>query len=571
MLKNLLLLLTIFICTSLSAQNLRWDGGGDGTSWDDALNWSNDTIPLEGAVVIFPKDVVANVTGSALNTIDQIICDTSAMVTLDLDIDIGLETTTFHNIILRLDANITFGGTTDMRTFNFISAIDRNSILLNAEGGLVTVTEQATLNMNTGRSGIRINRLTTSIVNNGTLNLVNYIEHGITLIAGTITNNGTINIGTGTVDEDPTSDGINVGTEGIFNNTADGTITVTQPLDDGLEVLGVFNNAGTISAVAKDDAIATNSGLVVGSTNNLGTMNNMASGIINTDGGIGESSRAFTVQGSGVLNNAGAINVSGGNLGQALQNLGSLTNEPCARINLPATRVLNSGAGMLTNNGLFTSSWTGTGVNNAAVDGSVLNNAFYDYTNTNSSFSGGTVDGTDNGQKTGDGIVLDAANTCTVTDIGIDVPYTWYTDLAGTIEAGTNDENGLLTFNDDVFAISGTQTLFTCFGEDVQLVVENVLGGCTLLVGVDFIELKDVFTLKPNPAQDFTQLKFGDEYISTEKTIEIYNAVGQLVQTANSNGTDNYLLSTSNLAAGFYTVNLQTDQGMQIERLVIQK
>jgi|GEM_PF-6391840 len=571
MLKNLLLLLTIFTCTSLSAQSIIWDGGGDGTSWEDALNWSNDTIPLEGAAVIFPKDVVANVTGSAPNTIDQIIFDTSAMVTLDLDLDLGVETTILHNMVLRLDANVTFGGITDMRTFNFLSAANRNSLLLNSEGGMVTVTEQATLNMNTGRTGIRMNRTTAAIINNGTLNLVNYFEHGIFLIRGTITNNGTISIGTGTVDEAPTSDGINVGEEGVFNNNTEGAIAIDKPLDDGLEILGIFNNAGMVSTVSKDDAIAANHGLLVGDGDVAGVVNNLAGAIINTDGGIGESSRTIAIPAAGLLNNAGNINVSGGNLGQALFNLGTLTNETCGQINFIEARILNTSAGMIINNGLITSTRTGSGINNTAMDGSVLNNAFYSYTNPNSNFTT-NVEGTDNGQRIiRDSIVVDAANTCMVADIGIDVPYTWYSDLAATIEAGTNDASGLLSFNDNVFSISGTQTLYTCYGEEVQLVVENVSGGCTVLVGVDFVQLTDAFTLKPNPAQDFTQINFGEEYISAQKTIEVYNAVGQLVQTANSSGIDNYLLTTSNLAAGFYTVNLQTEKGMQIERLVIQK
>ena len=60
MLKNLLLLLTIFICTSLSAQV--WDGDGDGTSWEDAANWVGDVAPGEGASVTFPDETTATIT-----------------------------------------------------------------------------------------------------------------------------------------------------------------------------------------------------------------------------------------------------------------------------------------------------------------------------------------------------------------------------------------------------------------------------------------------------------------------------------------------------------------------------
>ena len=571
MLKNLLLLLTIFTCTSLSAQT--WDGGGDGTSWDDATNWSTDTIPEVGATAIFPDGISANVTGSAPNAIRRIIFDTLSTVTLDLDLDFEITGNPVHAINLQKDANVTFGGTSDMRTFNIVPGIGRNAFNLIGEGITVTVTEQASLSIsNICQNAIRINKADGLFVNNGTINLVDYVEHGINLLKGTFTNNGTIDIGAGTVDGDPTSDGIRIANDGVFDNNANGVITITQALDDGLEVLGVFSNAGTISTVAHDDGLANNGGLVVGSANSAGVMNNLAGGTINADGGIGGTSRAFSIQGSGTLNNAGAINISGGNMGQALQNLGTLTNEICARINLTESRVLNSNAGMLTNNGLITSSWTGSGVNNAAADGSVLNNAFYGYTNTNADFAGGNEESTDNGQNSSDGIVVDAANTCTVADIGIDVPYTWYTDASGTVEAGTNDANGLLNFNDDIFAESGTQTLYTCFGEEVQLIVQNVSGDCALInTGVDFIPLTDVFTMMPNPAQAYTQIEFGHEYIAEDKTIEVYDVVGQLVHTATLSGVDNYILHIDNFTPGIYTVNLQTEKGMQIERLIVQE
>ena len=39
--------LVLFLLTSplLLAQTVTWDGGGDGVSWHDPLNWSNDSVP----------------------------------------------------------------------------------------------------------------------------------------------------------------------------------------------------------------------------------------------------------------------------------------------------------------------------------------------------------------------------------------------------------------------------------------------------------------------------------------------------------------------------------------------
>ena len=50
---------------------------------------------------------------------------------------------------------------------------------------------------------------------------------------------------------------------------------------------------------------------------------------------------------------------------------------------------------------------------------------------------------------------------------------------------------------------------------------KNVSGDCALVNGLDFIQLTDVFTLTPNPASAYTQIKFGDKYIAEEKYIEI--------------------------------------------------
>ncbi len=569
MLKNLFFLLTILTSTSLSAQI--WVGNGNGSSWDDPANWSANTVPAEGANVTFPNNVTAEVSGTAPNAIRRIIFDTLSTVTLDLDLDFIVSGNPVHNIVFSKDANVTFGGTTEMRTFNTITETDRSAILINSDGLMLTITEQATFNVGTCQNGVRIGAADAVIINNGILNIANYAEHGINMIRGNFINNGSINIGTGVVDEEPTSDGINISTEGVFDNNAEGTITVTQPLDDGLEIFGTFNNSGAISTTSKDDAILENSGIVIGAIDLEGTMNNLASGVINTEGSIGAEDIIIMVQDMGDFNNSGAINVSSGNLAQAFTNRGVLVNEVCAHIDLIDGRISNNSAGMLTNNGLITSDYINAGVRHNAINGSALNSAFYGYANTDFGFSSGNAESVDNGQQISMGIVVNAENTCTIADIGIDVPYTWFTDLTGTVEAGTNDENGLLVLNDDIFAESGNHTLYTCFGEAVELNVQNISGDCALISSVNFIQLTDVFTLMPNPAQAFTQLKFGDENISVEKNLEVYNAIGQLVHKVDLNNIDNYILHTNNFATGIYSINVETEKGIQIERLVIQK
>ncbi|KPM47414.1 hypothetical protein [Jiulongibacter sediminis] len=42
----------LFICKLLSAQTIIWDGGGDGSTWEDPLNWDTDAIPCTTCDVI---------------------------------------------------------------------------------------------------------------------------------------------------------------------------------------------------------------------------------------------------------------------------------------------------------------------------------------------------------------------------------------------------------------------------------------------------------------------------------------------------------------------------------------
>ena len=36
---------------------VRWDGGGDGTNWNDAANWDTDSVPAAGDFVEFASNV----------------------------------------------------------------------------------------------------------------------------------------------------------------------------------------------------------------------------------------------------------------------------------------------------------------------------------------------------------------------------------------------------------------------------------------------------------------------------------------------------------------------------------
>lgn len=99
-----LLLSCLFLSFTLSAQ-YTWDGGGDGTSWNDAMNWDRDEVPALDSMVIFTTDVT--VTGTAPNNPISVRINSQADVVLDLDLTVGNGITDQHAI--------TFGDTCSLK------------------------------------------------------------------------------------------------------------------------------------------------------------------------------------------------------------------------------------------------------------------------------------------------------------------------------------------------------------------------------------------------------------------------------------------------------------------------
>ena len=75
-----LLAIVLTAGTSLTAQ-ITWDGGGDGTSWQDAANWSIDMVPPADSSVEIRINAI--ITGTAPASIARIIIGDSVDVTLD--------------------------------------------------------------------------------------------------------------------------------------------------------------------------------------------------------------------------------------------------------------------------------------------------------------------------------------------------------------------------------------------------------------------------------------------------------------------------------------------------------
>ena len=88
-------------------------------------------------------------------------------------------------------------------------------------------------------------------------------------------------------------------------------------------------------------------------------------------------------------------------------------------------------------------------------------------------------------------------------------------------------------------------------------------------VGVEDLALTAAFEMMPNPANNYVRLEFNEEYMSVEKTITMYNSVGQEVFVDITNHVNTVEINTSEFSKGMYFITVQTEEGVQTKRLVI--
>lgn len=497
--KNLILLLFLMVTTvSLSAQT--WDGGGDGHSWNDAMNWDNDQVP--GTTDLVEITTTITIDGTAPNAIGRLkIGGGNKTVTLDLDLNIGDGTIAEHGIIIGNKTTLIIGTNISARTVTV--NVPNNKDAVAVFGNVTDATDVAelmvevgnTLNIIGGDDGLNMASTNGAFqfINNGTLSIAGVDNNAFNFQDGIFINNGTVTInGTGA------SKGIRyqVDADSLINN---GTITITDADDDAVEVAATdFINNGTINVTVVSTASASNNGFLVTTG---GEFTNAVMGTLNADGGASATARAIVVE-DGIFENSGLVTTTGGNLGSAFRlDGGTTTNMACAIIDGTNGTRLNANGGTLINNGLLKSSHTGSGVflGNAST-ATVTNNGFFSYDNSNqfATGQGGMI--TDNGLsvKT-DSLQVDANGTCTI-DLGVDLATDLYSDAAGMNLVGTTDASGNLTFPTGIFATAGLQTLYTCYGNEFIVEVSNVSGSCaTVIPTVDSVNVTfTVNTNKPN-------------------------------------------------------------------------
>lgn len=464
--KNLLFLLIILLSISTTSYAATtWTGAGDGTSWEDPANW-NSGVP--DATDVVNLNVAATITGTATVAPLRVRVWDAVEVTLDLDLTV---TATANGIQVIENGTLNLGNGVTSRTFT-ISTTGATSagILLSKAGSNLVVAANSTVKVLDSFYGVSVINGTSTLTNNGTIEITDYRGEGIYQTDGTFNNNGIITINTPVA---ASTNGVDInGATAIFNNNAGGTITVADALIHQFSVtLGTANNSGTMTLTGDSGAGTSEHTLAV-----TGTFNNNNTGVVNAIA-VASSARAIQVITNGTLDNSGKLNLSGGAATKRFFIQGTMTNT-CGIIDMGDGRIWVTGT--FTNDGLVKTTNTG-GVTRPNSAGVSTNNGFVIANGTGWKDAASTGTGTDNGITSASSpvnVVVDALNTCGATDIGIDAIHNWYSDVAMTTLVGDNDIAGMLAIEDNAYTTSGPHTLYSCYGTDVTMTLSGLDGAC---------------------------------------------------------------------------------------------
>jgi hypothetical protein len=539
--KFLLLSLALTLCCFAQAQ-ISWDGGGDGTSWEDAMNWADDMVPPVDSIVAF--SINATVTGTMTNVPAQIRISANTDVVLDLDLTIGNGVIDEHAIILNDTCSLVLGAAGSNRTVTVNAPTTKHAVAIfgGTDGAQLTIAESTTFAVTQALTAINHANATSTVTNNGTITLDNSLKDGFR-ISGSFTNNGSI-VG-GALDRDV----INLKGGATFTNTANGIITADRPGDDGIEIIedAIFINDGTLNLTVKDDAGSANSAIAVGNADTGGTFTNNGNNVTAV-GGASENARAIYIYPMGDLTNNGTITVSGGNEGSRFFVQGTATNDFNGILDLTDGRANVNELALFTNNGLVRSTRDGSGI---FVTGEVVNNAFFDYSTSNLFAAGAMGTITDNGISLNNNDTrINAMNECTV-DIA-ETPYEWFLD---GVSLATADAMGGFTFPTN--SVMADSVVMTTSLPGVEIKVVNICADA-IDMGTGLFSPANT----PTALKLFPNLLHRGEMVSVDLrgvandniTFTIVNAHGQVVQTTVLQGGTLQALNTGNWPAGLYVI-----------------
>ncbi len=553
-LKLIFFTLIFFILNNVDAQR-KWDAGGDKTSWNDALNWAGDTIPLATEIAEIAKD--ATITGTVAAPPIQLKISGKAKVTLNLNLKIGTTSSEQHAITIGPKCNVVLGSDDTPYTIELFTSATKNGIsnTLSGDSTNIRVAAKTTLQLNNHVNGFNLLAPHSTFKNDGKMEFAATVKNGIKSLckfsnAGSIVFNNVI------------TDGINL-VGGTFTNEETATIELKKSGDDGIEVIGeaTFINKGTINGTNADAATPAKNVIAVGSTDTLGTFINEVSGKLNLDGGVAAAARALSINDEGVFKNFGSINAAGGNPTSTIYSKANWTNEKNATITLASGRI-NLNKNGFTNNGLIVKTGGGPAITGADSTATITNNAFFKYDST-SMFAGGKAMLVENGIKlnpnNGRG-KADAKGACNA-DLG-QVSYDWNLDA---VLYGVSDATGLLNFK--AKSLAADSVILTTSFPNVSVKITNICKEAVKTTAVNEVNKTNLFKVYPSIVTNSDRL-----YIQSTTDVEIndlklYDGQGRLLYNFN-NSTSLQNLDLSVLKNGQYYISGSDGKNKSVAKIV---
>jgi hypothetical protein len=520
-----------------------WDGGGDGTSWNDAKNWDTDELPKEGTLIEFKSD--ATVSGNSLIKPANIKLSQGAKVVLNLDLNVGDGILDQHGITIGNKCNLTLG---DGKSFVIKTSKTKQGIAAfgSSKGARLEVGKNSNLTIFNASTGINIANDSSFVINNGTIKIDSTVKVGIKSASSFENALG------GIISADRNQgDALNISKKPFTNQ---GTINVNASADEGIEILETtFNNNGTVNISMKDDATFGNNGILIDS---LGQFDNHENGKVNINGGTSANARSIVVDADATLINHGNIQIeNGSNSGSILSN-GKTSNEKGALIALANGRV-NVAAGTFTNKGFVKSGYTSAGVFADTLT-NVTNFGFYAYAN-GSVFANGKGIVIDTGLNVNR--VVNAKKLCDI-DLA-EVAYEWQTVDGKSL--GASSETGKLTFAPKSLT---TDSIIIKTVYDFELKVRNICPEAILSSVNDDEAFNASVWIYPTLIHCGGEVRLVSTTASLDNTImTITDIMGRTINSIPISKENNVILAPTQ--PGTYFITVSQNQKITTKKLVV--
>jgi hypothetical protein len=325
---------------------------------------------------------------------------------------------------------------------------------------------------------------------------------------------------------------------GTFDNQLTGVITVGGMLDDGVEAqAGVFTNNGTINLDLSGATLAGNTGLSIGSNNDLGNFtNNGTIEVISGSNSLGTALVVFPGLAApfSTFTNNGMVILNDGNPARRFLTRGITVNGPTGTINTGTGRI-NVSTNTFRNNGLIVSSFPGLPGVTTGGSGTSLNDGFFRTNSSLFSDGGGTISNLGINMNDPAQTTFNRGGACTVTIGGPGATQFWK-NVSGTVVGGQGPNLSFMNAFPDI-----SSATINAVGIDVSMTLTNL---CAAALPIELTSFTAVRKEKTVMLEWETAGEVNNDYMAVERSgdARFFTEIGKVAGAGNSNSAINYEL-----------------------------